>query len=209
MPTPSRAPVGVRLSRRTALTAAAVALGGAAVGCTPEPGGRRSPGHRETQPAPVEPSVDPDVAVATAALEGQQALVELVEATLERHPRLEELLAPVLTTHQAHAALLDEAVPEGEHPSAPAGPSPSASPGAPTSPEASESPGGRRTPVPRRRDRALGAVVEAERTLTTTTKQLAFRAQSGAFARVLGSMAAAAAQQAAVLGSSTAPGGGS
>lgn len=206
MPTPSRASSGVRLTRRTALVAAAAALGGVASGCTPVGTGQRA-GERETRPAPVVPEVDPDVAIATVALQGQRAVIDLVEATVTRHPRLEELLAPVLTTHRAHAALLDEAVPE-EGPAASPTPSVSASPGAPSGPAAPETSGARRTPVPRRRDRALEAVVEAERALTTATKQHAFQAQSGSFARLLGSMAAAAAQNAAVLGTGAVRGGG-
>jgi len=45
----------------------------------------------------------------------------------------------------------------------------------------------------------MAAVARAERELGTTLKRHAFKAESGAFARVLGSMAAAAAQNAAVL----------
>jgi hypothetical protein len=62
--------------------------------------------------------------------------------------------------------------------------------------------------VPGDRARALRQVVTAERDLALATKRHAFRAQSGAFARLLGSMAAAAAQQEAVLATAPVPGGG-
>ena len=48
-------------------------------------------------------------------------------------------------------------------------------------------------------ERALAAVARAEDELTLTGKRSAFAAESGAFARVLASMAAAAAQQAVLL----------
>lgn len=186
VPTPSPATPGPRLTRRAALGAV---VAGGLVACTPP---RRGVRRREGLPEPVEPEIDPDVAVATEALAAQTAVIELVRATEERHGSLRERLGPVLEAHEAHAALLSDAVPSGA--SAAPSPSPSASDSA--SPAA---PGDRRTRVPGDPARALRQVVAAEQTLATTTKRHAFRAQSGAFARVLGSMAAAAAQHAVVL----------
>jgi type IV secretory pathway TrbL component len=75
----------------------------------------------------------------------------------------------------------------------PSGPSsPSTAAGSPSASPAAE--------VPTSRRRALRAVGAAENELSAQQKQHAFASQSGAFARLLASMAAAAAQQAAVLG---------
>lgn len=193
VPTPSPATPGPRLTRRAALGAV---VAGGLVACTPP---RRGVRRREGLPEPVEPEIDPDVAVATEALAAQTVMIELVRATEERHDSLRGRLGPVLAAHEAHAALLSDAVPSeaSATPSPPPSPSPSASGSASaTSPAA---PGDRRTRVPGDPARALRQVVAAEQTLATTTKRHAFRAQSGAFARVLGSMAAAAAQHAVVL----------
>lgn len=216
MPAPERP--GLRLTRRAALVSvAAVGL----VGCTPERGLDRR--RREEDPAPVEPRVDPDVAVAAEVLAAESAVLALVRATVERHPALADRLDPVAATHEAHTALLDDAVPEeataAPSPSAsgpapgPAGeasPTASGSPAAPAAPAASvsPSPGDPETAVPRNARRALRQVAAAEQDLATRTKQQAFKAQSGAFARVLGSMAASAAQHAVLLGP-TAEGGAS
>jgi len=186
VPNPSPATPGLRLTRRAALGAAVATVTGGLAACTPERGIRR----RDGAPPPVEPEVDPDVAVATEALAAQTALIDLVRATQERHGRLTEALSPVLEAHEAHAALLSEAVPSGESES------PATSASASPSPA---TPGERRTRVPRNRARALQQVVTAEQALATSTKRHAFKAQSGAFARVLGSMAAAAAQHSVVL----------
>lgn len=195
MPTPSSAPgplSGAPLSRRAALAVLAAAVGGVVAGCTPE---RQQPRARRQEP--VEPQVDPDVAVAAEALADQRAMVELIEATQRRHRGLGELLAPALATHQAHVAMLKDAV-QDDVPVSPSGsPSASASPSASGSPQ----PGPR---VPGDQARALARVVRAEQELRTSTKRLAFKAESGAFARVLGSMTAAAAQQAVLLASSPA-----
>ena len=193
MPTPSSAPgplSGAPLSRRAALAVLAAAVGGAVAGCTPE---RQHP--RAGRQEPVEPQVDPDVAVAAEALADQRAMVELIEATHRRHRGLGERLTPALATHQAHVAMLKDAVPD-DVPVSPSGSPPaSASPSASGSPQ----PGPH---VPGDQARALARVVRAEQELRTSTKRLAFKAESGAFARVLGSMSAAAAQQAVLLASS-------
>ena len=175
---------GAPMSRRAALGVLAAAVGGAVAGCTP---GQQQ--HRARRRQRVEPKVDPDVSVAADALAEQKAVLELIEATQQRHKGLAKVLAPALATHKAHVAVLADAVPDDVN----GNPSPSPSPSASRS---------RRIAVPGDQARALDKVVRAEQDLRTSTKRLAFNAESGAFARILGSMAAAAAQQAAVLPSS-------
>jgi hypothetical protein len=199
VPTPSRPTAGPRLTRRAALATLAAAVGGLAVGCTSPSDDRKG---RDTAPEPPEPSIDPDVAVAAEALANQREVLALLEATTDRHPRLRPELAAAIDAHRAHEAMLSRAVPDD----VPVSPSPSASQAPTTStepaPEGTASPGATSTPdVPGRRSRALAQVVAAERALATSTKRHAFRAQSGAFARLLGSMAAASAQYAVVLSS--------
>ena len=129
-------------------------------------------------------SVDPDVALAAEALATQQQTLDLLEATTDRHRDLSDELAPLVAAHKAHADLLRSAVPRGVSASA--------------SPRGGATP--RRERVPGDRTRALARVVEAEQELVTVVKRQAFRAESGAFARLLASMAASAAQYATVLG---------
>jgi hypothetical protein len=210
VPTPSsRAVTGARMTRRAALAAAAGLSVGAVVGCTSQRQGRRG----EEPPEPVEPEVDPDVAVAAEALANQEQILELLGATGERHPGLGRALAAVVAAHEAHAALLADAVPPEVTAEPTTSPTASPAPGGadtqatPESPEGSPSPDGRRTQVPRNPARALDRVVAAERELATATKQHAFRARSGGFARLLASMAAAAAQHEVVLASSAPAGG--
>lgn len=208
MPDPSPDASGVRLSRRAALATLAAVATGAVVGCTSDQAQRR-----DVAPRPSEPSVDPDVTVAAEALAAQRAMVDLLSATRERHPRLAAVLAPAVTAHQAHAAMLSKAVPKGSPARRSPSASPSTSPSPSTSSSASSGPsaagsgapttGPRSATVPRDPERALRRVVAAERDLTTTTKRQAFRAESGAFARLLGSMAAAAAQSAVTLSAAT------
>lgn len=131
------------------------------------------------------PEVDPDVAVAAAALAGHRRVLDQVRATQRRHRDLDRLLEPVALAHEAHVEVLAEAVPP-EATSAPRGTPPSPLPSEPAA-------------VPRDARRALTRLVQAEQALSTATKRHAFGVQSGAFARVLGSMAAAAAQHAVVL----------
>jgi len=157
---------------------------------------------RRTRPTPTTaeaPAADPDVDLATTVVAAERALLERIEATVSRHPRLERVLAATREVHGAHVALLEDAVPaeaaatdavtETSDPASPpvdAGATPTDEPAGP----------GR---VPGDRTRALRAVASAEDELALTSKQAAFEAESGAFARVLASMAAAAAQQSAVL----------
>jgi hypothetical protein len=141
---------------------------------------------------------DPDVAVAAEALAAERRLLELISATSSRHPGLGSRLAAARAGHEAHVALLAKASPDPGSASAPPAPMDSASPSSSTpsgSPTASQD-----AQVPASRRRALRAVGSAENELSAQQKQHAFASQSGAFARLLASMAAAAAQQAAVLG---------
>ena len=142
---------------------------------------------------------DPDVAVATEALLAVETAHTLARATAERHPGLAEPLSSLLGAHGGHVAVLDDAVPR----EATAIPSPSAPAGTGAAGDAaSEQPptgttGGPSVPGDERR--ALALVVSQERALTVQLKQLAFRARSGPFARLLAGVAASAAQHAAVL----------
>ncbi len=195
-PSPARR-AGGRLSRRSALLGT-LALG--TVACTPYSLGddQRRAG-RAPSPTPTqEPRTDPDVALAAQVLATEQALLDRVEETLTAHPRLERLLGPVRDGHSAHVALLAEASPDelsgatSAEPSGSAGPSP-------------DEPSGNR--VPRQALRAVRALARAEDDLSGSNRTSAFTAESGSFARVLASMAAAAAQQSVVLSTARVPGG--
>lgn len=144
--------------------------------------------------------VDPDVTLATTVVAAERALLERIDATVRRHPRLERTLAAARDVHETHVALLEDAVPEEPEPAEPtasADPAdPSAGAGSEAGPDDEDAGAGR---VPRDRTRALRALATAEDELALAAKQAAFAAQSGAFARVLASMAAAAAQQSAML----------
>jgi hypothetical protein len=190
--------------RRSVL--AGVAAGGlgalaALAGCTPHDDtarGRRAARDAVGSGAGRSAQQDPDVAVAAEALDAERRLLELISATLVRHPALDSRLAAARAGHEEHVALLAKASPDpGSATSVPApspsGPSsPSTAAGSPSASPAAE--------VPTSRRRALRAVGAAENELSAQQKQHAFASQSGAFARLLASMAAAAAQQAAVLG---------
>jgi hypothetical protein len=189
-----------RVSRRSALLGT-LALGTAA--CTPYSLGedQRDAGRTPTPTPAPEPRTDPDVALAAQVLSAEQAVLDRVEQTLAAHPRLERLLGPVRDGHAAHVDLLAEAAPDEPDASASGSPSPGA-----VLSEADESAetSGR---VPRDAARALRAVAEAEDELSRSNRTSAFTAQSGSFARVLASMAAAAAQQSVVLRAARVPGG--
>jgi hypothetical protein len=187
------APPTTTVTRRSALVAAAGSLVGV-VACSPNasnaPARRRARANR-----PAEPQVDPDVLLAATVLADEQRLLELVDATLARFPRLTDVLTPTRDAHAAHVALLEEAAPDE--------PLPSASPTeAPSTPSTTSTPGSEadgETQVPRDRRRALREVARSEDDLALVDKRSAFAAESGAFARVLASMAASAAQQATLI----------
>jgi len=193
-PLPARPPG--RLTRRSALLGT-IALGTTA--CTPYSLGedQRAAG-RSPAPTPApEPRTDPDVALAAQVLLAEQALLDRAERTLAMHPRLERLLGPVRDGHAAHVDLLAEAAPD----------EPSATPSLEASTGVSSTPletGGR---VPRDATRALRSLADAEDALSRSNRTSAFTAESGSFARVLASMAAAAAQQSVVLRAARVPAG--
>ena len=187
-PVPSRS----ALTRRTAL--GVVAAGGAAVltGCTPSGIDRRP---RKNASAAPTPDADPDVALAATVLADEQAMLELITATVERHPALEARLATARDAHQAHVDLLTKAVPKNARVS----PGASADTAPSVSPSVSPSPTGPPT-VPARPPRAVAALANAEDRLALVGRRSAFAAQSGVFARVLAGMSASAAQHAVALG---------
>jgi hypothetical protein len=128
----------------------------------------------------------PDVALAAAVLADEQAVLDRVLGTLRRHPGLGGALAGARTGHRAHVALLTRAAPEDQ---------PSGTPSVSLSVLATP----RRLTVPDRPGAALAALARAESRLSAVHTRSALAAESGPFARVLASMAAAAAQQAASL----------
>lgn len=212
---------GPVLQRRHALGVLGAGLAATVLsGCTP--GGKPEPLPPVREPTP---GVDPDVVVAGDTLAAEREMLDAIDATMARHLGLQPLLTPVATVHQAHVDLLTRAVPgsatspsAGPSTSASAGPSFLASPSAapPGSPAGasssgstaggtpSGSPSGSASPstadVPRDPDRALRRLARHEDRLSLFDRQQAFTARSGAFARLLASMAAAAAQQAMGLG---------
>ncbi|HEX4977325.1 MAG TPA: hypothetical protein VFV40_05615 [Nocardioides sp.] len=179
------------LGRRTVLLGA---LGTTTLACSPYElqTQRRRPRPRPTPSTVDAPPTDPDVQLARGVVAAERALLDQLDATARRHPALERFLAAGREVHTAHLTLLEDAVPEGSEPSAAPDP---ASPSASTGPSPTPTP----ARVPRDRARALRAVAAAEDALALTAKQAAFAAQSGAFARVLASLAASSAQRSAVL----------
>jgi hypothetical protein len=177
------------VSRRAVL---GLAAGAALVsGCTPKGVDRRAKPQPSTPPTPEE---DPDVTLAASVLAGEQAILDRLTATVRRHPGLRARLSPAEAAHRAHVRLLTDAVPDKVTPSTagtPA-PTPSGSP-APTAPPVV------RPVVPVRPGLALAALAREEERLSLLDKRSSFAAESGAFARVLASMAASAAQHAVVL----------
>ena len=199
---------GPTLDRRHALGVLGAGLAATVLsGCTP--GGKPEPLPPVREPTP---GVDPDVVVAGDTLAAEREMLEAIDATMARHQGLQPLLTPVAAVHQAHVDLLTRAVPgSSTSPSANPSASPSflaspsaAPPGSPAGASPSGSPSGSASPstsgVPRDPDRALRRLARHEDRLSLFDKQQAFTARSGAFARLLASMAAAAAQQAMGLG---------
>lgn len=146
-------------------------------------------------------SLDPDVALAAEVLDRVQRHLDLVAATQGRHPSLAPSLRPALDSHRRHVALLGDAVP----PEVAASPSPSPS-ASPSPGSASVAPGPVDAVVPPEPRAALRRLISGERELTAGLRDGSVRARSGPFARVLGVMAASAAQHAAALAASAAPG---
>jgi hypothetical protein len=169
------------VSRRTAL---GLLLSTSAVvsGCTPR-GLDRRPRSRPAAAASTATG-DPDVALAATVLRAEQAMLDRLAVAVHHHPDLVPELAPVQAVHRAHVRLLTDAVPDHARPA----PTPTASATASASPR-----------IPGRPAAALAFLGRAEERLILVDKRNAFAAESGAFARVLAGMAAAAAQQAVVL----------
>lgn len=160
-----------RLSRRTALVAGAggclTALA-AVSGCSVN-------NPFDTEPTPAREAVrdlSPDVAVAVEAVTAIRASRQLVDAVLRRHPALRTRFQGLLEMHRAHLDALTDAVPDG------------------VDTRGSEQP----PPVDPRRQEARGQVVDEEQRLHDRLTGLALRAESGAFARLLGSAAASVSQ---------------
>jgi hypothetical protein len=166
-----------RLTRRTAL----LSLGALLAGCTtathdPSESGRVPVASGPT-PAEDSSAPDPDVALAVRTVAAESSVLALVTAIGRRHHRLRPVLRSAKEVHRAHLALLSDAVPDD---ASPPGPTPSPADRVPADPEA-----------------ALRALAQAEDRLAAEHRRSAFDAASGPFARVLASMAAAAAQQSA------------
>lgn len=193
MPTspPVRRPAAV--SRRTATVGVAAVTAALASGCTPRGIDRRP---RARSSATTAPRTDPDVALAAAVLTDEQDMLDRVLATLRRHPRLAPVLSGTRAVHQAHVDLLTDAVPDRARASSAASPSQGASPSVSPSVAPAPDPPAR---VPSRVPAALAALAREEDRLALLGRRSAFTAESGAFARVLASMAAAASQQSVTL----------
>ena len=186
MPLP-QPPGGPTLRRRTAL--GLLVLSGSAA-CTTPAGG---PAGGRAQVAASTPA-NPDVTLASTVLAAEQAVLDQVRATTAAHPQLADRLAATQAVHERHVRLLTKAAPRESATPSPAVPSASATPSAPA--------------VPHRAAPALLALARAEDGLCRSGKQAALTARSGAFARVLASRAAAAAQQATLLRTPGSPAGG-
>lgn len=126
-----------------------------------------------SEPSAAPASMAPDVAVATSALAQVRAVRQAASSTLTRFPDARATLAPIVALHRTHEAALVEAVPASARTSDSSAP----------------------YRVPRRRDRALGALVTREEQLHDGLGALALSAQSGQFARLLAGMGAAVHQR--------------
>ncbi|MCZ4500893.1 MAG: hypothetical protein JWQ74_3448 [Marmoricola sp.] len=123
------------------------------------------------------PDLAPDVATAVRAVGLLLVAQARATATATAFPGLRERVDPLVALHRAHAAALQAAVPDGVDAR------PTATPDV----------------VPTSRTTALARLTKGERDLHDGLTGLALRAESGPFARLLGSMAAATSQQIVVL----------
>jgi len=170
-------PSSAALSRRAALRlgagTAGVVVAGVVSGCE-----LNNPlTEEETPAAEAVRELDADVAVAVEAVTLVRAAESAVIRTGEQHASLVGRLAALTATHRTHLDALVDAVPDGVDTSAV---------GAPYD-------------VPSRRRAAVAGLLAAESALHDGLVGLALRAESGAFARLLGAMAAAVSQQIRVL----------
>lgn len=159
---------GRPLSRRTTLSSA-LAAPFVLVACDIDPPARES----ESSPTAPHPPEDSEL-VATVVAELVRAQAVLTAAT-HTAPILDARLAPVVTAHTEHLAVLVEAVPEAELPTAPA------------------------VSVPARILPALAAVRRSEQRLVREVRECCLAAASGDLARVLASVAASTSQHSADL----------
>lgn len=162
----------VRPTRRTVLGAACLGVAGSltglvASGCS-VPDVQR-PGAQET---PSAPELAPDLAVATEALAQLRLVRATAEQTAARFPATRARLATLIELHRTHEESLDAAVPERARATDP-----------PAAPEISP-----------QRPTALAHLQATEVQLQGALAGLALRAESGRFARLLGSMSAAVGQ---------------
>ncbi len=171
LPRPAHGP----LSRRSVIGLGVAGLGaglGALAGCS---SGTTSTGTQRARPA----SVTPDVQTAAVALAAVRSAHDAVRATARRFPATRASLAGLEVMHTAHERSLVDAVPAQER--------------------------GSTTPAPyavaARKDVAVARLQAAEARLHDTLQALALRAQSGEFARLLASMAAAVTVHRQALGS--------
>lgn len=143
-----------------------------ATGCTAD----GSPVPATRTPAPTREPEGPDVALAATVLRDEQAILDQLVATVRRHPKVRPTVAGARATHRAHVDLLTRAVPRDAPP-----------PSGATTPR----PGA----VPADAAAALNSLARAEGELGAAVRRGALVADSGPFARLLASMAAAAGQQ--------------
>ena len=162
---------------RRAVVAGLTTVAGLAVAGCSGEAGPSATGAGDARPV----AVDPDQALAQRARRDEIALLELVRSTATRHRQLRPRLKAAGRSHLDHVGRL--------------------------TPETSLSLATRNRRVAPNAARALADVVAAERQLARTHAASALDAQSGALARVIASMSAAAAQQASVLGDPGAAGG--
>jgi hypothetical protein len=134
-------------------------------------------GTEKTPAAEAVRELAPDVAIAVEAVTRIKAAAAAVAAATQADPALTGRVAGLVRLHDAHLAAVRDAVPDGVDTSATATPAPAG--GRPAS--------------------ALDRLLAAERGLHGQLTALALRAESGPFARLLGSMAAGVSQQLATL----------
>lgn len=165
------------VSRRTALHLGAGAAGLVGAGVVSGCDLNNPLTEEETPAAEAVRELEPDVAVAVEAVTLVRAAQSAVTRTGEQHAPLVDRLAGLTDTHRTHLDALIDAVPDGVDTSGS---------GAPYD-------------VPVRRRDAVAGLLDTEATLHDGLVGLALRAESGAFARLLGAMAAAVSQQIRVL----------
>jgi hypothetical protein len=165
---------GAPVTRRAALRAGVLGVGAIGVaGCSVDNPLNNPLDDERTPAARATPDLAPDVAIAVQAVTLVRTAQAAVRRTGDVHPPLEPRIAGLAAMHAAHLRALVDAVPKGVDTSA-TGPA---------------------YVVPADRAGALAGITAAERSLHDALVGQALRAQSGTFARLLGSMAAAVSQQ--------------